>query len=70
LLFEKGMMCSKNDFLFLVQPKVEKEGLFDVNRTDYVPYDKIAATFTFLEIEIIKITEIVIAWILRNLERI
>jgi len=44
---------------YFFQPKVEKEGLFDVNRTDYLPYDKIAATFTFLEIEIIKITEIV-----------
>lgn len=46
-------------FVYYLQPKVEKEGLFDVNRTDYVPYDKIAATFTFLEIEIVKITEIV-----------
>lgn len=50
--------------IFVLQPKVEKEGLFDVNRTDYVPYDKIAATFTFLEIEIVKITEIVIEFLI------
>lgn len=50
--------------VFVLQPKVEKEGLFDVNRTDYVPYDKIAATFTFLEIEIVKITEIVIEFLI------
>ena len=48
---------------------MEKEGLFDVNRTDYVPYDKIAATFTFLEIEIIKITEIVICFYLKEILR-